>query len=127
MVVISRRRVLQSVPATLVAAVALPTGTAVAAKATADPLSRSRFAGLVGRTFALADGSASWSARLDGVSDIVGAPAGSDTRFALLLSSSRAGGADGTYAMSRSGFTATPIFVVAAPDRRSWVATVNRT
>ncbi|TQN45708.1 hypothetical protein FHX52_2408 [Humibacillus xanthopallidus] len=126
MVVISRRRVLQSVPVG-VAAVALPTGTAVAAKAPSDPLSRSRFAGLVGRTFTLAGGAASWGARLDGVSDIVGAPAGSDTRFALLLSSSRAGGADGTYAMSRSGFTVTPIFVVASPDRRSWVATVNRT
>jgi hypothetical protein len=126
MVVITRRRLLQGVPVAAVA-VALPAGPAVAAKATADPLSRSRFAGLVGRTFVLAVGSASWDARLDGVSDIVGAPAGSDTRFALRLSSSRAGGADGTYAMSRPGFTATPIFVVAAPDRRSWVATVNRT
>ena len=126
MVVISRRRVLQSVPVSLVAA-ALPVGSAQAAKAPTSPLSRSRFVGLVGRTFALADGSTSWGARLDGVSDILGAPAGSDTRFALLLSSSRAGGADGTYAMSRSGFTATPIFLVAAPNRRSWVATVNRT
>lgn len=120
----------QMIATTALGTVAGPLATAApatAAKPVSDPLSRTRFAGLVGATFTLASATASWSARLDDVRDIVGAPAGSDTRFSLGFTSSRAGRTDGTYALSRPGFASTPLFLVAAPDRRSWVATVNRT
>ncbi len=85
MVVISRRRVLQSVPAAAVA-VALPTGTAVAAKAPADPLGRSRWSGLVGSSFTATSPTSTWSARLTAVEDLPGSP-GSDRRYALRFTS----------------------------------------
>ena len=85
MVVISRRRVLQSVPVTVVA-VALPTGTAAAAKAPADPLSRSRWASLVGSSFTAKSATSTWSARLSAIDDLPGSP-GSDRRYALRFTS----------------------------------------
>ena len=125
MIGVTRRQLFATTTLGTVAGVVTAPG-ANAAKATSSPLSRSRFSGLVGATFTLSAGSTSWTARLDAVKDLVGAPAGSDSRFSLSFSASRAGGPDGTYSLSRPGFAATTIFLVGAPARTSWVATVNR-
>ena len=123
MVVISRRRVLQSVPAAAVAA-ALPRGTAVAAKAPADPLTRSRWAGLVGSSFTAKSATSTWSARLAAVEDLPGSP-GSDRRYALRFTST-AGSPEGTYGLSRPGFAVTPLHLVPGPGGTTWTAVVNR-
>ncbi|WP_404389620.1 DUF6916 family protein [Humibacillus xanthopallidus] len=123
MVLISRRRVLQSVPAAAVA-VALPTGTAVAAKAPVDPLARSRWAGLVGSSFTARSATSTWSARLAAVEDLSGSP-GSDRRYALRFTSTTAS-PEGTYGLSRPGFAATPLHLVPGHGGTTWTAVVNR-
>ena len=124
MVVISRRRVLQSVPVSL-AAVALPAGTAGAAvKAPTNPLSRSRWTPLVGSTFTAASASTSWSARLASIDDLPGSP-GSDRRYALRFTSTSSRPEE-TYSLSRPGFSATPLHLVCGTTGRTWTAVVNR-
>lgn len=123
MVVISRRRVLQSVPAAAVA-VALPTGTAVAAKAPTDPLARSRWGGLVGSSFSAKSATSTWSARLSAVEDLPGSP-GSDRRYAVRFTSTAAS-PEGTYSFTRPGFAATPLHLVPGSGGTTWTAVVNR-
>jgi hypothetical protein len=123
MVVISRRRVLQSVPAAAIA-VALPTGTAAAARVPADPLSRSRWAGLVGSTFTAKSATSTWSTRLSAIEDLTGSP-GSDRRYALRFTSTSSS-SEGTYSLSRPGFAATPLHLVPGSSGSTWTAVVNR-
>ncbi len=123
MVVISRRRVLQSVPAAAVA-VALPTGTASAAKAPADPLGRSRWSGLVGSSFTATSLTATWSARLTAVEDLPGSP-GSDRRYALRFTSTTTS-REGTYGLSRPAFATTLLHLVPGSGGSTWTAVVNR-
>lgn len=126
MVVVSRRRVLQGVPVT-VAAAALTTaaaGPASAAKATTDPLSRSRWSGLVGSTFTATSATGSWSGRLTAVDDLPGS-AGSDRRYALRFTSTKPS-SESTYGVSRPGFTATQLHLVPGSTGTSWTAVVNR-
>lgn len=123
MVVISRRRVLQSVPGAAVA-VALPAGAAAAAKAPADPLIRSRWAGLVGTSFTAKSATATWSARLAALEDLPGSP-GSDRRYALRFTSTSSS-REGTYSLSRPGFATTPLHLVPGSSGSTWTAVVNR-
>jgi len=126
MVVISRRRVLQSVPAAAVAT-ALTTvgaGTAVAAKAPADPLSRSRWSGLVGSSFTAKSATSTWSARLSSIDDLPGST-GSDRSYALHFTSTTSWRED-TYGVSRAGFTTTQLHLVPGPSGQTWTAVVNR-
>ncbi|TQM54615.1 DUF6916 family protein [Humibacillus xanthopallidus] len=123
MVVISRRRVLQSVPVS-VAAVALPSGTALAAKAPTDPLSRSRWTPYVGSTFSAKSSTSTWSVRLAAVDDLPGSP-GSDRRYALRLTSAAAG-RESTVSLSRAGFAATTLHLVPGSNGTTWTAVVNR-
>jgi hypothetical protein len=123
MVVISRRRVLQSVPVTVVAA-ALPTGTAAAAKAPADPLSRSRWGSLVGSSFTAKSATSTWSTRLAAIDDLPGSP-GSDRRYAMRFTSTSKP-PEGTYSLSRPGFAATALHLVPGSTGTTWTAVVNR-
>jgi len=123
MVVISRRRLLQSVPVT-VAAVALPSGAAHAAKAPTDSLSRSRWAGSVGSTFSAKSTTSTWSVRLSAIEDLAGSP-GSDRRYALRFTSTVAG-RESTVSLSRAGFTATTLHLVPGLKGTTWTAVVNR-
>lgn len=123
MVVISRRRVLQSVPAAAIAST-LPAGVAVAAKAPADPLSRSRWTPLVGATFKATSATSTSSMRLSAVEDLPGSP-DSDRRYALSFTSSRSSSED-TYAVSRPGFATTPLHLVPGSSGTTWTAVVNR-
>ena len=123
MVVISRRRVLQSVPVSVVA-VALPMGSAQAAKAPTDPLSRSRWTPYVGSTFTAKSATGSWSARLAAIDDLPGSP-GSDLRYALSFTSKTTGRED-TVSLSRAGFAATPLHLVPGSKGTTWTAVVNR-
>lgn len=105
----------------------LPGGGAVAAPARTSPLSRSRFAPLVGARFTVGSAKSGWTAVLTRVADarpmLV---ANDDARYTLSFRADAPGLGDGTYVFSRAGFTATSIFVVADPSRTFYVATVNR-
>jgi hypothetical protein len=124
MVVISRRRVLQSVPVAAVA-VALPTGTAAAtAKAPTDPLGRVRWSGLVGSSFTATSLTSTWPARLTAVEDLPTSP-GSDRRYALRFTSSTPS-REGTYGLSRPAFATTQLHLVPGSGGSTWTAVVNR-
>lgn len=126
MVVISRRRVLQAVPAAAVATAvtAAGAGTAEAAKAPVDLLSRSRWTALVGSSFSAKSATSAWTGRLSAVNDLPGTP-GSDRRYALHFTSTT-GSREDTYGVSRSGFTTTPLHIVPGPTGKTWTAVVNR-
>ncbi len=126
MVVISRRRVLQAVPAAAVGAAVTVAGagTAAAAKAPVDLLSRSRWTSLVGSSFSAKSTTTTWTGRLSAVNDLPGSP-GSDRRYALHFTSTTSSRED-TYGISRSGFTTTPLHLVPGPTGKTWTAVVNR-
>lgn len=126
--VLSRRSILLGGPVAVAATVA-PAYSASAATSTGTSgslLSRSRFASHVGDSFTLTAGGIRWSVTLARVTDLLGAPPGDDRRFAVTFTSATAGPSSGTLTVSRPGFTATSLFGVAAPDRRSFTAVVNR-
>ncbi|EWT02112.1 hypothetical protein N865_07375 [Intrasporangium oryzae NRRL B-24470] len=126
--VLSRRSIVLGGPVA-VATTLVPTHTASAATSTGTSgslLSRSRFASRVGASFTLTAGGTRWSVTLSRVTDVLGAPPGDDRRFAVTFTSPSAGPSSGTWTVSRPGFTATTLFGVAAPDRRSFTAVVNR-
>ena len=125
-----RRRTVIAGTAAVAATAGSTVGTASAAhaaKAPVDLLTRSRFSPHVGKTFTMTSGSARWSVVLSTVEDLSpgGAP-GSEKQFAATFSGSSGGVRDGVYALSRSGFTTTSLFVVADPTGRHSRATVNR-
>ena len=125
MIEVTRRRILQG--GTLAAASVLaPVGSAVAAKSSANLLSRARFSGLVGSSFTLASGGQSWAGRLSTVGDLLGAPVGDDGRFILTFTTSASGPGQGVHAFSRPGFTTTSLFVIPDSAHRGYVAVVNR-
>jgi len=129
MVVISRRRVLQAVPAAAVATAltTLEAGTATAAKAPVDLLSRSRWSALVGSSFSVTSTTSTtstWSGRLSAVDDLTGSP-GSDRRYALHFTSTT-GSREDTYGVGRPGFATTPLHLVPGPTGKTWTAVVNR-
>lgn len=126
MVVISRRRVLQAVPAAALgtAVTVAGAGTAAAAKAPVDLLSRSRWTSLVGSSFSATSTTSTWTGRLSAVDDLPGSP-GSDRRYALHFTSTT-GSREDTYGVSRPGFTTTPLHLVPGPTGKTWTAVVNR-
>lgn len=125
--VLSRRSIVLGGPVA-VAATLVPAQSASAATSTSTSslLSRSRFESRVGQSFTLTAGGIRWSVTLARVGDLLGAPPGDDRRFALTFTSATAGPSSGTWTVSRPGFTATVLFGVAGPERRSFTAVVNR-
>lgn len=93
----------------------------------ASRYSRSRFALLLGSSFRLVDGTASWRVRLTAVGDLPNALPGDDDRFSVTLRRASAGPPQGTYTLQRAGFTPTLLFVVPSDaSRRTYQVVVNR-
>lgn len=104
--------------ATVRAALAVPAG---------DLYVRSRFTRLQGAVFQLVGPAQTWSVTLERVADLPHAAAGDDRRFGLTFRSATAAPEQGSYTLRRSGFAATPMFVVPGdPGRRTCGAVVNR-
>lgn len=123
----SRRTLLRTGIVGSALALLAPSGYAAAAT-TADLYTRSRFKRLVTARFTLSTATASWPVTLDGLSDLPGAPPGAANAFRLSFTPSRGTPPQGTYTLSRKGFTATPLFVVPGdPARGHLDAVVNRT
>lgn len=125
---VSRRAVLK---AGALAAAALPfasNATADASTTTTSTLyGRSRFTPYINKTFTLTAGTSSWTATLTGVGDLPGAPAGDQNRFSLAFRTTSAGPGQQTCTLRRSGFTATPLFVVpSGAATQVYNAIVNR-
>jgi hypothetical protein len=127
MIELSRRAVLR---AGALSAAAIPFASipmAHGATTSGSLYTRSRFTPYVNRTFTMTLGARSWTATLTAVSDLAGAPAGAPGRFQLLFRTSSAGPTQETCTFSRSGFTATPLFVVPTDSiSRVYVAVVNQ-
>lgn len=124
MVVIGRR----AVPGTALAAVLpvwTPASAAAATKTPTDPLSRARWASLVGSTSTPKSATSAWSARLSTREDLPGATQGSDRRYVLRFTSTSAA-VEGTFSFSRSGLSATSVHLVPGSKGRSWTGVVNR-
>ena len=62
--------------------------------------------------------------KLSAIEDLPGSP-GSDRRYALRFTS-KSSAADGTFSLSRAGFAATSVHLVAGPSGTSLTAVVNR-
>lgn len=93
-----------------------------AAKAPVDLMRRSRFTQHLRATFTLTSSAGRWSVVLASLDDLVpGGAAGADKQFSATFTGAVPG--DGVYSVTRKGFAATPLFVVAGRD--SAVATVN--
>lgn len=123
----SRRSLLVSGIVGTALTVLIPGRSAAAATAT-ELYSRSRFKRRVTSTFKLSSPTASWNVTLDAISDIQGVPKGAENAFGLRFSSSTGLPPQGTYTLVRSGFEATPLFVVPSDSaRRHGYAIVNRT
>lgn len=123
---LSRRAVLQ---AGTLAVAALPFASMAAAEAatTTNLYTRSRFTPYLNGAFTLTAGTSSWKVTLTEIGDLAGAAAGDQNRFRLTFSTTSAGPSQQTCTLRRSGFTATPIFVVPVDaTRRKYVAVVNR-
>ena len=81
-----------------------------------DLLRRSRFTPHVGSTFTSTSAAGRWSVVLASVADLgPGGVAGGEKQFAVSFTGTLPG--DGVYTFARKGFTATPLFVVAARGR----------
>jgi hypothetical protein len=89
---------------------------------------RSRFTPYLNSTFTLTTGTATWKATLVGIEDLQPLRIANDPdRFRLLFRTSTAGPAQQTCSVRRSGFTATPLFLVPADSTsRTYAAVVNR-
>lgn len=99
-----------------------------AAATTTDLYSRLRFTRRMGATFKLSSGTQSWYVTLDAVADLSGAPSGAANAFRLTFRTNAAGPPQGTYTLRRTGFAATPLFVVPSDAaRHNLHAVVNRT
>jgi long-subunit fatty acid transport protein len=120
------RRTVIAGAAAAAAAATTTVGTASAAhaaKAPVDLMRRSRFSQHLRSTFTMTSSSGRWSVVLASLDDLLaGGTVGSDTQFTASFTGAVPG--DGVYTVTRKGFTATPLFVVAGRD--SLVATVNR-
>lgn len=93
-----------------------------AAKAPADLMRRSRFSQHLRSTFTMTSSRGKWSVVLAALDDLApGGSPGSDKQFAATFTGAVPG--DGVYTVTRKGFTATPLFVVAGNGGS--VATVN--
>lgn len=121
-----QRRVLLGGALGAAAALLVDTPVAAAPKPVRDPLRRSRFTAELGQRFTLSSSSTSWTAALSRLDDLQAATPGDEKKFALVLDATKAGLGDGTYTLSRPGFAATEVFLVADPARHSWVGIVNR-
>jgi hypothetical protein len=124
---LSRRAVLR---AGALSAAALPFASVPLARATTSTgtlYRRARFKPLLNDTFTMADGTASWQAKLVSIEDVAGAPVGSDTCFRLVFRTTAAGPTQRTITLRRALFTATPLFVVPADTGMlTYGADVNR-
>lgn len=105
----------------------LPAGVARAQKPSSGALTRSRFSAEVGRRFTLSRAGKEWTATLTKVGDLQPLLVAADERrFAVTFELPAAGLGDGVYRLSRPGFTATELFLVADPSRLGYVGIVNR-
>jgi len=101
---------------------------ALAATASTNLYTRSRFTPHLNATFKMVSATATWSATLTRISDLPFAPSGDNNRFGLTFHTSTAGPSQGVFTFRRNGFTATPIFVVPSEaTNRYYQAVVNRT
>jgi len=114
-----RRRAVITGAAAVAATGPMTTATASsaqAAKQQTDLLRRSRFTPHVGSTFTSTSAAGRWSVVLVSVADLgPGGVAGGEKQFAVSFTGTLPG--DGVYTFARKGFTATPLFVVAARGR----------
>lgn len=83
-----------------------------------DLYARSRFAALRLRTFRLRGRQGSWQLRLTDVTDLPNSPRRDPYSFGLTFRASGVGPPQGTYLLTRPGFTATSLFVVPGDVRR---------
>ena len=122
MVVISRRRVLQSVPV----ARAVPCRRARQRQRRPRAIHSAGCAGpsLIGSSFTATSPTAIWPARLTAVEDLPASP-GSDRRYALRFTSTTTP-REGTYGLSRPAFATTQLHLVPGSGGRTWTAVVNR-
>lgn len=125
---LSRRAVLRAGALT---AAALPFASlplAGAATASGNLYRRSRFTPCLNAAFTVQGGTGSWRATLVGIEDLDPVRMTADPdRFRLLFRTSSAGPAQQTCTLRRSGFTATPLFLVPTDDTlRLYAAVVNR-
>lgn len=123
----SRRAVLRAGAAGVVVAQvgwALP---AEAAARAARLYRRRRFVPLVGKRFRLKGERRGWNVRLTEVRNLPRSSRGDDRCFRLTFTASVAGPPQGTYRLTRKGFTPTDLFLVPSdPERRTYQAIVNR-
>lgn len=123
----SRRTLLRASALAVLAAPFVTMRPASAAQSN-DLYARERFSKLKNATFRLADSSGTWQVTLGQVYDLPGAPAGDRRRFGLTFHAATTGPVQGSYTLSRNGFTPTPLFVVPSDaQRRTYEAVINRT
>jgi hypothetical protein len=120
-----RRRTVLAAAAAAAATATTTVGTASVAHAARTPedlMRRSRFTPHLRSAFTLTSSAGRWSVVLASLDDLVtGGAVGADKQFTATFTGAVPG--DGVYTVTRKGFTATPLFLVAGRD--SLVATVN--
>ena len=124
---LSRRAVLKAGALAAAALPFAPVTLAEAATSTSTLYQRSRFTPYLNTTFTLSAGTSSWKATLTEIGDLPGSAAGSNTSFRLAFRMTSAGPGQQTCTVRRSGFTATPLFVVPTGSSTGvYEAVINR-